>query len=83
MTLEEIRQNARTLIIAGSETTATVLSGATFLLCTNPQVLSKVADEVRSSFISESEINLLSVQRLKYMLAVCFRSQWPSPEIFY
>lgn len=63
-------QTSRTLIVAGSETTATALSGATFLLCTNPQVLSKLADEVRSSFTTEAEITLLSVQKLQYMLAV-------------
>lgn len=62
MTLDEIRQSSQTIIVAGSETTATALSGATFLLCTNPQVLSKLANEVRSSFASEADITLLSVQ---------------------
>lgn len=70
MTLEQICINASLLIIAGSETTATALSGASYLLGTNPDALSKVTDEVRSAFSSEQEITLLSVQKLKYMLAV-------------
>lgn len=70
MTLDQIRANASTLIIAGSETTATALSGTTYLLCQNPDALAKLVEEVRSSFSSEDEITLLSVQKLKYMLAV-------------
>lgn len=70
LTLEQIRANASLLIIAGSETTATALSGATHLLCNNPDTLAKLTEEVRSAFSSEDEITLLSVQKLKYMLAV-------------
>ncbi|KAH8649184.1 cytochrome P450 monooxygenase [Xylariales sp. PMI_506] len=66
----EIETNARTLIMAGSETTATTLSGATFLLCTHPEVLHRLTEEVRSTFASEAEITFTSVQKLKYMLAV-------------
>lgn len=58
------------MIIAGSETTATALSGVTFLLGTHPEILAKLTEEVRSGFSSEDEITLLSVQKLKYMLAV-------------
>lgn len=61
--------NASLLIIAGSETTATTLSGVTYLLLTHPEVLQKTTDEVRSSFSNESEIDLLSVQKLNYMMA--------------
>lgn len=70
MPLAEIRQNSSLLIIAGSETTATALAGATYLLCTNPEAMAKLATEVRSTFASENEINLLSVQKLRYMAAV-------------
>lgn len=58
------------MIIAGSETTATALSGVTYLLGTHPNVLAKLKEELHASFSSENEINLLSVQKLKYMLAV-------------
>lgn len=70
MPLAEIRQNASLLIIAGSETTATALAGATYLLCTNHEAMRKLATEVRSAFASENEINLLSVQKLRYLSAV-------------
>ncbi|KUI70157.1 Isotrichodermin C-15 hydroxylase [Cytospora mali] len=70
LSLEQIQANASLLIVAGSETTATALAGATYLLCQNPDTLAKLTEEVRSSFSSEDEITLLSVQNLKYMLAV-------------
>lgn len=57
------------MILAGSETTATLLCGAVFLLTTNPHCLEKLTQEVRSSFADESEITLLSVSKLQYMLA--------------
>ncbi|KAF2226000.1 isotrichodermin C-15 hydroxylase [Elsinoe ampelina] len=70
MSRGEIHANANTLIIAGSETTATVLSATTYLCLTNPHVLEKVKEEVRSSFSSNSEIDLHSVVKLDYMLAM-------------
>ena len=70
ITKEEIMHNMRLVVLAGSETTATTLSGAAFLLATHPDVQRKLAQEVRTSFGSEEEIDLFSVQKLKYMLAV-------------
>ncbi|KAI1259124.1 putative cytochrome P450 monooxygenase [Xylariaceae sp. FL1019] len=67
---DRLCQNASLLIIAGSETTATLLTGATFLLTTHPEVLHKLEAEVRSSFTSQDEITLTSVGNLSYMLAV-------------
>ncbi|KAI8633029.1 putative cytochrome P450 monooxygenase [Xylariaceae sp. FL1651] len=61
--------NASLLVIAGSETTATLLSGATYLLTTNPEVLKKLEHEVRSAFKSDDEITLTSVSNLSFMLA--------------
>ncbi|GFP52263.1 trichothecene C-15 hydroxylase [Trichoderma asperellum] len=66
----ELVDNASLLIIAGSETTATTLSGVTYMLLTHQEILQKTIDEVRSSFSSEAEIDLLSVQKLGYMMAV-------------
>jgi cytochrome P450 len=67
--MPELGSNAGALIIAGSETTATLLSGASFLLTTNPEAMQKLVHEVRSTFKSEEEVTLLSVQNLPYMLA--------------
>ena len=48
----------------------------------NPRVLAKLTDEVRSAFATEEEIDLNSVQKLSYMLAVLeetLRLYPPSP----
>jgi len=58
------------LAVAGSETTATVLSGSTYLLCKNPDKLAKLQDEVRGKFKHSHEITLQSVKDLEYMIAV-------------
>ncbi|KAI0160236.1 cytochrome P450 [Xylariaceae sp. FL1272] len=65
-----IIMNSSLLVIAGSETTATLLCGATFLLATHPGVMQRLTDEVRGMFKTEAEINLISVGQLPYMLAV-------------
>ncbi|KAL2135939.1 hypothetical protein VTI74DRAFT_6167 [Chaetomium olivicolor] len=70
LTMEEMASHARLLVVAGSETTATTLSGAAFFLATHPDVQKRLAEEVRTSFTSEGEIDLFSVNRLSYMLAV-------------
>ncbi|CAK7200233.1 hypothetical protein SEUCBS139899_002924 [Sporothrix eucalyptigena] len=71
---EEILDTSEISIVGGSETTATALSGATYLLCTNPDVLEKLATEIRTSFTHEDEIDLISVQKLKYLMAVIHES---------
>ncbi|KAJ5111054.1 hypothetical protein N7532_001589 [Penicillium argentinense] len=66
----EMIANGSTLIIAGSETTATLLSGVTYLLLKNPRVLAKLQEEVRGAFKSEAQISFESCNRLEYCLAV-------------
>ena len=61
--------NSQLLIIGGSETTATLLSGVTYLLLSNPHTLDILNKEVRSAFKSEEEITINSVSKLTYMLA--------------
>ncbi|KGO64160.1 Cytochrome P450 [Penicillium expansum] len=68
--IPEMITNGSTLIIAGSETTATLLSGVTYLLARNPRVLAKLQDEIRSTFTKEEEITLESCNKLDYCLAV-------------
>ncbi|KAI0837328.1 putative cytochrome P450 [Hypoxylon sp. FL0890] len=70
LSFEKLSANAFILVLAGSETTATTLSGATYLLLTHPDVLEKLKQEVRSSFKSVDEININSVNKLSYMLAI-------------
>ncbi|KAJ5835982.1 cytochrome protein [Penicillium robsamsonii] len=67
---DEIRANAGFLMVAGSETTATSLSGCTFLILDRPEVYQKLVSEIRSRFQSSSEITFASVATLPYLDAV-------------
>ena len=58
---QEIIGNSRILLTAGSETTATLLSGATYYLLQNPELLRRVQFELRTVFKKEEEITLRSV----------------------
>lgn len=69
MGLDKMQANLSSLTIAGSETTATALSGVTYLLLTNPDKLKILVDEVRSTFKTEQEMDFSSVSNLSYMLA--------------
>jgi len=85
MEYDEIVSNARVLVIAGSETTATALAGAAYLLAMHRDVQRKLAEEVRGTFKSEEEIEWTSVGGLKYMLAVLdesMRIMPPAPGSF-
>ncbi|GME64940.1 hypothetical protein AJ79_09813 [Neofusicoccum parvum] len=66
----EIIRTMGTLIMAGSETTATLLSGVTYFLCTNLEAMRKASDEVRSRFKCEKDITFTNAANsLPYMLA--------------
>lgn len=70
LTPKEIESHASLLIVAGSETTATILSGATYLLLTNRDKLERLTAEVRGAFAAEEEINIQTAgTKLPYMLA--------------
>lgn len=69
LTKEEMIVAAVTLIGTGSETVSTLLTGLVYFLGTNPQCMKKFVEEIRTSFTSIDEINIVSVQRLKYMTA--------------
>lgn len=56
--------------VAGSETTATFLSGTSFYLCRNPATYKKLVDEIRGAFNSYDEITGLATERLPYLKAV-------------
>lgn len=69
MTPDELGENSNILIVAGSETTASLLSGTTYYLLRNPETYKKLVGEIRSAFDKESDINLITVSNLKYLLA--------------
>ena len=69
MSMAEIERNANVLVIAGSETTATLLSGLTYYLTRNQHVWSKLATEIRDSFQSESDMTSKALASLPYLNA--------------
>lgn len=68
--LGELNATFMVLTTAGSETTATVLTGALNYLVNNPAKLTILADEVREKFHSELDISLDAVHNLPYLNAV-------------
>ena len=69
MTADEIGENSNILIVAGSETTAFLLSGTTYYLLKYRETYKKLVTEMRSACEKESDINLTAVSSLKYLLA--------------
>lgn len=69
--IEDMKANANLFMAAGSETTATMLSGLMYNLLSNPDKFEKLVQEVRSSFSSEEDLTIENIQQLKY-LAACF-----------
>ena len=74
MSRKEIDVNAFSLSTAGSESTATLLSGATYLLLTHRPKYDLLINEIRSAFHSEEEIKLDSINNLDYLEAVLTES---------
>lgn len=70
LTRSEIETNAAVIIIAGSETTATLLSGATYHLLRNPETYKKLTQEIRGYFKTPEEIGSTSTKNLPYLEAV-------------
>jgi cytochrome P450 len=67
---EELQDTATTLIIAGSETTATALTGIIYFILTNVEPYQKLIKEIRETFKTEEDITISSVLKLEYELAV-------------
>jgi cytochrome P450 len=70
MSILELRETCGAITLAGSETTASSLSGTIYYLLKNPSVLEKLVKEIRTTFPTEDEINMVTTFNLKYELAV-------------
>lgn len=82
MSREELYSNALTLTLAGAETTASALSAVTYMLGIHPDVKAKADQELRAAFSRESEIDMQSSMKLRYLGAVideAFRYHPPGP----
>lgn len=83
MSREDMHANASLLITAGNDTSATLLSGMTYLLVKSPSILGKLSAEIRNAFQSESQICIETTKDLQYLSAVIqesFRLYPPIPE---
>lgn len=70
LTTGELEANLALMTMAGSETSATTMSAATYYLSQSPDAASKAAEEVRSAFADEDDISWATVQKLPYLTAV-------------
>ncbi|KAL4861251.1 hypothetical protein BDV12DRAFT_208241 [Aspergillus spectabilis] len=65
----EMHANSQVFMVAGTETTATALSGLTYHLLMNPGKMEKLVREIREAFHSDSDIELGALMRMKYLNA--------------
>lgn len=70
MTVPEIEQTFRVLVVAGSETTGTALSGILANLLQSSDAMEEIVKEIRESFHDASEICANAVSNLPYLNAV-------------
>lgn len=68
--MEELENQASIFILAGSETTAVALAFATYFLLVNQLAMERLLEELRSNFQEESQIDVLSINKLNYLQAV-------------
>lgn len=65
----EMYSNAALFMLAGTETTATELSGLTYNLLKNPTKLARLQNEIRSAFSSLDDIHMNNLAQLEYLNA--------------
>jgi cytochrome P450 len=65
----EIILNMALFICAGTDTTATALTGWTYFVCTHPNVYRRLVNEVRGAFVTEDDIKWEKVKELRYLEA--------------
>lgn len=71
LSYDELLANASMLVLAGSDTTASLLSGAMYWLFRTPRVMDKLVAEVTTTFEKESDITALSVANKLPFLNAC------------
>ncbi|KAJ4355101.1 hypothetical protein N0V95_003224 [Ascochyta clinopodiicola] len=80
LNFEQMKSNADLFMQAGSETTATMLSGLTYNFLMNPEKMKKAREEIRTSFTDEDELTIENIQKLKY-LGACFEESMRSKRL--
>ncbi|PSR88813.1 cytochrome P450 [Coniella lustricola] len=70
ITSNELYADSNIFLMAGSETSATLLAVAVYYLLRNPQKLAKLQEEIRSAFSREEDVTFGPVSKMPYLLAV-------------
>lgn len=70
LTTGEHESNASLFMIAGTETTATALSGTLYHLLRNPDMHRRLVEDIRSTFTDFDDVTLEEMARMKYLQAV-------------
>ncbi|KAI8624412.1 isotrichodermin C-15 hydroxylase [Xylariaceae sp. FL1651] len=86
MSQAELEMAAITFIVAGSETTATMITGTTSLLLDNPTILSELTKRIRSDFPDERDLNNVRLQQHEYLNGVLkegLRLYPPAPDYLF
>jgi cytochrome P450 len=65
----QLINNATIFIAAGTETTSTALCGAVYHILSNPRVLLKLCEEIRSATVNVSDLNLDLIYNMSYLKA--------------
>lgn len=65
----EMDANAGLFMVAGTETTATLVSGMTYLLLKNPEAMHKLTKEIREAFSTPDEMSIEGCAALPYLNA--------------
>ncbi|OCL13583.1 cytochrome P450 [Glonium stellatum] len=65
----EMYSNAGTFMLAGTETTATQLSGITYQLLKKPEAMARLVAEVREAFPTKEDITMSALARLEFLNA--------------
>jgi cytochrome P450 len=69
LSLNEMYSISSTFMTAGTETTATLLGGLTFMLLTHPQKMERLVSELRGAFPTRQSMTLEKLAALEYLNA--------------
>lgn len=65
----EMYANSQVFMVAGTETTATALSGLLYHLLRTPEKMEIIVEEVRATFEKDSDIDMRSLEHMTYLNA--------------
>jgi cytochrome P450 len=69
LSLKEMHSNAALFMGAGTETTATELSGLLYLLMKNPEKMARLTGDIRSAFRNDDDITMEHLSQIPYIHA--------------